>query len=132
MDYLLIQALIEQLENITTDFDERELDSTDWEGLNRQELTQLFNALHLTLDNRWRPCSVQKYPSITGYYLVTRKGFNRPMYAWWIWTEKKWQYLNSNTEIEDVIAWMPLPKPYEEKKKFSDEKLEKVWNDILS
>ena len=54
MDYLVMSALLEQLENIITDFDERELSSTDWEGLNRQELTQLFNALSLTLANHWK------------------------------------------------------------------------------
>ena len=47
MDLVLIKALLEQLENIIADFDERQLDNTDWEYLNRQELMCLFNALSL-------------------------------------------------------------------------------------
>lgn len=47
MDLALIKALLEQLENIITDFDERQLDSTEWEDLNRQELLCLFNSLSL-------------------------------------------------------------------------------------
>lgn len=47
MDLVLIKALLEQLENIIADFDERELDDTDWENLNRQELICLFNSLSL-------------------------------------------------------------------------------------
>ena len=30
------------------------------------------------------------------------------------------------------VAWKPLPEPYKEKQKFSDELLEKVWNEILN
>ena len=47
MDLVLIKALLEQLENIISDFDERELDDTDWEDLNRNDLLCLFNALSL-------------------------------------------------------------------------------------
>lgn len=47
MDLVLIKALLEQLENIIADFDERQLDNTDWEDLNRQELLCLFNSLSL-------------------------------------------------------------------------------------
>lgn len=62
----------------------------------------------------WIPCGEQM-PILTAYYLVTIKGFSRPMYAWWISTEKKWYYLNSTKEIQDVTAWQPLPAPYQPK-----------------
>ena len=47
MDLKLIKALLDQLENIIADFDERELDDIDWENLNRQDLICLFNSLSL-------------------------------------------------------------------------------------
>lgn len=62
----------------------------------------------------WIPCS-KSLPFTTGYYLVTIKGFNRPMYAWWLSTEKIWHYLNSTKVIDDVIAWCELPAPYQPK-----------------
>ena len=77
-----------------------------------QEMIDLVKEqLPEAVNGGWIPCE-ERLPSTTGYYLVTIDGFNRPMYAWWIWTEKKWYYLNSQKEIEDVIAWQPLPKPY--------------------
>lgn len=76
------------------------------------EVIESVNQLAEEYNNGWIPCS-DKMPLTTGYFLVTIKGFSRPMYAWWLSTEKKWQYLNSTKEIDDVIAWQPLPAPYQ-------------------
>lgn len=45
MDELTRRALVDQAENIIADYDERELSSTDWEGLNRDELDCISECL---------------------------------------------------------------------------------------
>lgn len=45
MDELTRKALVDQCENIIADVEERELDSTDWEGLNHKELKCISECL---------------------------------------------------------------------------------------
>lgn len=59
----------------------------------------------------WIPCS-ERLPNKNewGYYLVTVKG-TRLFVDVVPFNEKLWKGLSSNQE---VLAWMPLPKPYRE------------------
>ena len=45
MDELTRKVLVEQCENIIADVEERQLDSTDWEGLNYEELKCISECL---------------------------------------------------------------------------------------
>lgn len=45
MDELTRKALVDQCENIIADVEERQLDSTDWEGLNHEELKCISECL---------------------------------------------------------------------------------------
>lgn len=97
-----------------------EIKENDWMWLASKEEKEM--VIHLikrqpghvsdtNVGNKWIPCS-ERLPEKTAYYLVTIKGFKRPMYAWFMKTEKTWQYLNSQVLIDNVVAWMPLPPIY--------------------
>lgn len=123
MDLVLIRALLEQLENIVSDFDERELDCTDWEDLNRQELIQLFNSLNMTKrtlearDNGWIPCTVtlppqpKSNPEFEGkpleLYLVSMNDSKYPWRAFWNGKD-----FTDGFRVVYPVAWQPLPEGY--------------------
>ena len=65
-------------------------------------------------NNGWIPCS-ERFPEKTNHYLVTTDNHTISMYAWWKISEKRWFYFNSTVEMFDVIAWQPLPEPYQPK-----------------
>lgn len=141
MDLVLIKALLEKLENIIADFDERELDSTDWEDLNRQELVQLFNSLSLAKrkleadESGWIPCKI-RFPELVkeqydGNYIsepvwVTYKSIfdETPHTATeaavylgdekWKWFDETDDLSNMEDVLCEIIAWRPLSKPYRE------------------
>jgi hypothetical protein len=92
-----------------------EIKESQWGWFSREMLLlMLENQPSVTDTNaggKWIPCS-ERLPEKTTYYLVTTRGFKIPMYAWFMKTEKTWQYLNSQVLIDNVIAWMPLPPIY--------------------
>ena len=45
MDELTRKALVDRVENVIADFDERELEDTDLDSLNREELTCISESL---------------------------------------------------------------------------------------
>ena len=61
---------------------------------------------------RWIPCS-ERLPDKDGIYLVTHRKFGKLEVTWnifyggehasWLWND-------------EIIAWMPLPEPYEERR----------------
>jgi len=82
-------------------------------------------------EQRWIPCS-ERLPEKSGRYLVTRK-FNTFSSLWarvyilnysdlmGLKKEKIWWSGNVGKsdfeKYDDVLAWMPLPEPYEEEKR---------------
>ena len=59
---------------------------------------------------RWIPCS-ERLPEKDGRYLVTCRNWGAWVVDWNIWhnePKQSWVY------EQGVIAWMPLPEPYEE------------------
>lgn len=77
----------------------------------------LMKAIGILLDmeeeeSRWIPCS-ERVPEDFGDYLVTKK------VMWWNGEEGNlidFAYFDNEGfhKAEDVLAWMPLPEPYEE------------------
>ncbi len=56
----------------------------------------------------WIPCS-EKLPEEKGWYLVYAKN-QRPFVAYF-----KGKTFPLNNHYHEIVAWMPLPEPYEEK-----------------
>lgn len=59
---------------------------------------------------RWIPVS-ERLPENEGLYLVSVKNDHQRQYSKTCWFSKTRSWFAR----QDVIAWMPLPKPYEEK-----------------
>lgn len=91
---------------------------------------KLINELHKTVsseDGYWKTVDVIKQqptveenkwisvddelPSERDAYLISTKG--RVMLAYWSEIFEGWRSLVSDNSINNVIAWQPLPKPYE-------------------
>ena len=71
-------------------------------------------------EQRWIPVS-ERLPDKRGDYLVTLCGNGEPWVEIALWNETfggRWQMVLYNdvdySDISNVIAWMPLPKPYQE------------------
>ena len=75
---------------------------------------------------KWIPCS-EKLPEENGVYLVTVRSIEEEwafvIYAWFnteipfVYGQKGWTPLNefydlANRIRPDIVAWMPLPKPW--------------------
>lgn len=60
----------------------------------------------------WIPCS-ERMPDKSGEYLITIKweDGSEIYFSWFYLRDRCWSYRNAN-----VVAWMELPEPYEEKK----------------
>ena len=78
------------------------------------------NALNCSeFSNNWIPCS-ERLPDKRGDYLVTLRGNGEPWVEIALWNETfggRWQMVLYNdvdySDISNVIAWMPLPEPYQ-------------------
>ena len=78
------------------------------------------NALNCSeIPNNWIPCS-ERLPDKRGDYLVTLRGNGEPWVEIALWNETfggRWQMVLYNdvdySDISNVIAWMPLPEPYQ-------------------
>lgn len=75
---------------------------------------QIVKEVAEEYNNGWIPCS-ERLPDETAHYLVTTDNHMKAMYAYWKHYEKRWFYFYSNVEMFDVIAWQPLPEPYQQK-----------------
>ena len=77
----------------------------------RENRSAIRIIMNLPSAQRWIPCS-ERLPMLTGRYLTTSK--------WQGYLSRSIKYFNgyvfskSNTELGDVIAWMPMPEPYKE------------------
>ena len=72
-------------------------------------------------DTKWIPCS-ERLPDEDGQYLITVKykhvnnSYDDIYAEHGEWFDGKWDMfcLGHCGEVEGIIAWMPLPKPYKE------------------
>ena len=73
-----------------------------------------LNAIPLEDRLRWTPCS-EGLPEEDGRYYVTRHDYvTETDFTNILWYEKGLWWNRESTGDYSVIAWMPLPKPYEE------------------
>lgn len=85
-------------------------------GMNLTGIQQAIGEMPKVEQSRWIPCS-ERLPEKWGDYLVTSK---------WKGVGSGTVYIETNMAVynkragkwdhPDVIAWMPLPEPYEEEK----------------
>ena len=78
----------------------------------------VYDAPTIEPEPRWIPCS-ERLPEEDGQYLITVKykpeADYEDIYAeHGEWTDGRWDMFcfGHCGEVEDIIAWMPLPKPY--------------------
>ena len=74
----------------------------------------------LSSAERWIPCS-ERLPEENGQYLITVKyvhvdGYDDIYAEHGEWADGKWHMFMFGHcgKVENIIAWMPLPEPYEE------------------
>ena len=94
-------------------------------------LEQIIDEQPTIEERKWIPCS-ERLPEEDGQYLVTEKGFfgdylyvsianyGVPMMPMNKGKGRGWYIMDSEGEyycdMNRVLAWMPLPKPYKERK----------------
>jgi len=83
-----------------------DLGTMDSEEFEKAVFKRITNAP--TVDG-WTPCS-ERLPECNGRYLVTNEAWGANEIEINVWKHGEWYY---NTK---PIAWMPLPKPYAERK----------------
>ena len=115
------REIIERLKNITrharhTVGEEPFVMSLD-DGIAVYEAIELLKKP----EQRWIPCS-ERQPDKEGDYLVTLCDDGRTWVEIALWNETfggRWQAVLYNdvdySDISNVIAWMPLPEPYQRK-----------------
>ena len=97
-----IDKLIERLEEVEEDC----LGMQDWRGQSTIEyVIEIIKSLAEEYKGGWIPCS-ERLPKKKTWVLVTRKSEVVDME---MLSAKGWI-----TNIDEVIAWMPLPAPYTE------------------
>lgn len=92
----------------------RESEEEDWSG-QHEALRMAMKALEQT---RWIPVS-ERLPEENGQYLITVKYKPEASYEniyaeHGEWTDGQWDMFcfGHCGEVEDIVAWMPLPEPY--------------------
>ena len=93
----------------------------------RQDERDRFARYQEESNNSWIPCS-ERLPKKDGVYIVTTDSKHKECRVITAFFNEK----DNDFHEVGVIAWQPLPEPYKEKQKFSDELLEKVWDEILN
>lgn len=80
----------------------------------QQEIITILKSLP-SAEPQWIPCS-ERLPSEGEYVLVTEKwnGYVRMWRLQYIDNEPTWEADGYNVDIDEAVAWMPLPKPYRE------------------
>ena len=70
---------------------------------------------------KWIPVS-EKLPEKNGWYLITVYGYEHIVDMFWYYHESnQW---NGVSDLEKVVAWMPLPAPYREEYELATEQME--------
>ena len=91
---------------------------------NKKSFDDFVQAIDIAIKalekQRWIPVS-ERLPDKRGDYLVTLCGNGEPWVEIALWNETfggRWQMVLYNdvdySDISNVIAWMPLPEPYQE------------------
>lgn len=85
-----------------------------------------FNAVETAIESlnetRWIPVN-EKLPEKSGWYLITTYGYEHVVDMFWYYHESnQW---NGLPDLEKVVAWMPLPTPYERNSKSGSKKIQK-------
>ena len=91
---------------------------------NKKSFDDFVQAIDIAIKalekQRWIPVT-ERLPDKRGDYLVTLCGNGEPWVEIALWNETfggRWQMVLYNdvdySDISNVIAWMPLPKPYQE------------------
>lgn len=99
-------------------------------GEEKEDLIEVIRAIP-SAEPKWIPVS-ERLPESCGMYIVTRKIYDCPDTAPIIMSDESWfdgqnTWHNDNRinherrYLFDVIAWMPLPKPYEPKERSDKE-----------
>lgn len=104
------------------------LESTDTPQISNEALSLLCGASLITEaptiepEPQWIPCS-ERLPKEDGQYLITVKykhvdGYDDIYAEHGDWYDAKWDMFcfGHCGEVEDIIAWMPLPEPYTERR----------------
>lgn len=85
-----------------------------YDGAEESKLEKTSEPLH-TDDYKWTPCSerLPDCPSMLSEkgYIVQEDHIREPFSAYW--DGQEWTG-NEDERLDDIIAWMPLPKPYKE------------------
>lgn len=119
MDELTRRALVDKVANVIADYEARELNDTDIEGLNGEELACIMECLQ-SGQYGWLPCYVrmpeaedlhEKNIEDCTSYLVERKSGVMEV-AHYIKVYGKAYFSAHAMELKDVVAWRPLPESY--------------------
>ena len=110
-------------------FRRQAIDALEWKWAGKAAIDAIKNLPPAQPEQKWIPCS-ERMPEKNGRYLVTR-GLNACGELWnrvyiinysdlmGLKSERIWWDGNVGKSdfkrIDDVVAWMPLPKPYAER-----------------
>lgn len=93
-----------------------------WDGHTEKDVTRLLALPYAQPEQRWIPCS-ERLPEESGQYLITVKykpvdGYEDIYAEHGEWNGEKWDMFcfGHCGEVENIIAWMPLPEPYRKEK----------------
>lgn len=82
-----------------------------YEGVARglEQAAGIVGKVRCEEEPQWIPCG-ERLPEEDGYYLMTNSKWGAPWREITLWVTDGWSSDNK------PIAWMPLPKPYEERR----------------
>ena len=94
-----------------------------WDGHTEEDAETRLMSLE---PERWIPCS-ERLPEEDGQYLITVKyvhvdGYDDIYAEHGEWTDGKWDMFcfGHCGKVENIIAWMPLPEPYQAERRTDD------------